>query len=168
MSSPYEMIPSDKLLPMPSILEKLKEQDDNAAIAIFSLSDEIAAEAERISTLLLKVKKPWSQFFAEGLSDLFNPKVNSFSQMLRGTLLTEAQSLNFSWAQSGNNLRRAIRQYMEDHPGVAAQVELTEEETESLKAIPLWVSAAKAEFLNRLPKDAQGLVVERLDLAFHA
>jgi hypothetical protein len=168
--STYQMTPGDKLLPLPSIMEKWVKSDPESAAAIFSLMEEIAEEGKRIDQMLLKVGKPFHQTFWEGLTSLFNPEssMNKSVRLYVEGILTDEEAENFGWVRTGNNLRRAIRQYMEEHPKIAAKIELSEAEIESLMPIPLWVSPAQTEKINRLPKEARVKVVERLDLAFNA
>lgn len=132
----HKPIPAHRLLPEPSILEKIKALRPESVNEIFDSFENIAAQrraaASKIS-LSAKLKGAFSRAFSEGLFFHYHPWQHAHTDFQKpaNSLNTPALAMNRDWAVTGDDLRAAINAHIETH-GLADKLPLTEKERQSL------------------------------------
>lgn len=163
-NSAYRMIPGDKILPMVSILEKLKQIDPDAPQKILDLTDVMADERRRVEMELLDLKYPAGlRGVMHGLASIFREPAQHPTRLL----LSETQAANYAWAQTGNDVRAALRSYIKDNAEVAEKAQLTPDEMADLKPLDIWMPESRRERLSWLSAKDRPAYAEKLGIALH-
>lgn len=134
--SPSGFIPGNRLLPRPSILEKIAARDAQAPQLIIHHAMQIGvarraagqAAAERAvrERRLFDLKNIWAGMAMLGGNGPAYKTPRPEDDM---------RTLNFAWAETGNNLRTAIIAYMRAHDLDADQLGLDAGERRSLELL---------------------------------
>lgn len=135
----HKLIPSYRLLPEPSILEKIKTLRTESADEIINSFEKIAARrrAETARTpAAIRLKETFKRAFSEGLFFYFRPWQHAHAAFKQPGNAAEAASaaINRDWAVTGDDLRAAINDYIETHD-LADKLSLTDRERESLNYV---------------------------------
>lgn len=131
-----KLVPADRLLPEPSILEKIKALHPESVNDIFEGFEQIAA-ARRAAALNSSTAKSLTESFRHGLREAvyyyFRPVQNFRDSFLTPTNPHQAAAaaMNRDWAVTGDDLRAAINDYIAQHK-LTGQLDLTPRERQSL------------------------------------
>lgn len=134
-------IPSYRLLPEPSILEKLKTLSPDAVNQIFDSFQKIAqtrrAEQSKVGqkTGLMQIFK---RAFADSFFYYFHPVQNyrdTFTLKTQDPWTAASAIINRDWAVTGDDLRVAINAYMQEKNITPQQIGCSEKEIESLRYV---------------------------------
>lgn len=133
------LIPSYRLLPEPSILEKLQKLNPDAGHDILENFARIAEERrarQAAAPAGLSLLKTFTRAFRDGFFYYFRPHKylsDSFGNAAtKDPFAAASAAINRDWAVTGDDLRAAINDYLRAHKLTPQQLGLTDKETKSL------------------------------------
>lgn len=144
------IFPSDKILPPPSILQKLNALDPDAARKIVDRALEIGKERmeKRDGDLFDALDKTESRnrgrAFWTGFATAFNffggfDPVSDYRKVISERRAPET-NINLVWANIGNDMRKAIGEYIRDNKALTAGLVLTRKEKDGLRLLEIPVA----------------------------
>lgn len=128
--APYIPPLSDELLPLPSILAKLKDIDPDAPRWIMDRAEKIQKERHK-SNHPLSLKNIF-----RNISRALTMPTPFVLPSPQGLARHQSDTARAGWIHTGNNLRLAITHYM-DKNAIDANLLLDAQERKSLKILPL-------------------------------
>lgn len=132
----HKLIPAHRLLPEPSILEKIKALRPESVNEIFD-SFKTIAEQRRAETakapLGTSLKETFKRAFSDSFFYYFRPWQHTRDNFKQPTNVTEAAfaAMNRDWGVTGDDLRAAINDYIETND-LTSKLSLTDKERQSL------------------------------------
>ncbi len=132
----HKLIPAHRLLPEPSILEKIKTLRPESVNEIFD-SFKTIAEQRRAETakapLRTNLKEAFKRAFGDSFFYYFRPWQHTRDSFMQPTNVADAASaaMNRDWGITGDDLRAAINDYIEKHD-LSARLILNDKERQSL------------------------------------
>ena len=135
----YKLIPAHRLLPEPSILEKIEALRPESVNEIFdnfqTIAEQRRAEAREASSRI-NLKETFKRAFSDTFFYYFSPWQHTRDTFKQPQNAADAVSaaMNRDWAVTGDDLRAAINDYIETH-GLAAKLALTDKERKSLNYV---------------------------------
>ncbi len=135
-----KLIPAHRLLPAPSILEKIEALKPGSAKHIIARFEEIARQ-RRAEMTAAAAKRPslasiFKRSFSEGFFSCFSPRQNLRAEFLQPRPLQESvnAAINRDWAVTGDDLRAALIEYIENH-NLADRLSFDAAERQSLRYV---------------------------------
>jgi hypothetical protein len=122
------IIPGNRLLPQPSILEKLAAYDAQAPETIIERAMELGEQRRATERAALAARRFGLKDIFKGMAELFAPRPAPRRAGPEASVL----ALNWAWASTGDDLRSAITEYMQDKGLDEDKLDLSAGERESL------------------------------------
>lgn len=123
----YDLIPGDKLLPHPAVLERIAFYDPAAPQAIMDRAQEISTQSHTTLPAQAASHGAWHGVL-RGVARIFGGAAQPYPAPL-----PPAVAINQAWAAAGDDMRQAIHEYMTAHRLDADKLGLKAAERESLK-----------------------------------
>lgn len=132
----HKLIPAHRLLPEPSILEKIKALRPESVDEIFDSFQTIAEQrraAVAAAPLALSLRETFKRAFSDSFFYYFRLWQHTRDTFMKPANVADAASaaMNRDWAVTGDDLRAAINDYIEKH-ALSDQLILTDKERQSL------------------------------------
>lgn len=130
----YKLIPSYRLLPEPSILEKIKVLRPESVDDIFNSFKNIAEQRRaEAASAPLSLRATFKRAFSESLFYYFRPRqqIRDNFTLPDNVAAAASAAINRDWGVTGDDLRAAINDYIKKHD-LADQLTLSAKERQSL------------------------------------
>ncbi len=132
----YKLIPEHRLLPEPSILEKIEALRPESVNEIFdnfqTIAEQRRAEAREASSRI-NLKETFKRALGDTFFYYFRPWQHTRDSFKQPTNVADAASaaMNRDWGVTGDDLRAAINDYIETND-LTGKLSLTDKERQSL------------------------------------